>query len=233
MARINLGSLVTDITGSVGTETYSRNQGGAYVKERAGPSGPPSANQLVVTTAMTDLSREWSGTLTEAQRKGWREYASRFPRPNTWGQRSLKNGYTRFIAVNFPNYENRSLLFTANAPTDPPLSMPIFELEADSVPPRVIVFAPLISQTDLMAPLVNYTYIGVEQNPGVSFYKSPFVRINRQSRTLGSWQSAPMVIPVTTGLLTTGQKIWVRIRVQCSLCFATSPLGTANAIIDA
>ena len=121
MALINLGSIVADIRGSVGDETYSRNQGGAYVRARSGPSAPPNANQLNITASMTALSQAWSGTLTEANRNTWHEYAEQFPRPNRWGKRVLSNGYTRFVSINFPRYVATGLLTRSVAAAKPPL----------------------------------------------------------------------------------------------------------------
>ncbi|HUW33205.1 MAG TPA: hypothetical protein VM223_16475, partial [Planctomycetota bacterium] len=91
MAGIQLGSIVSDIRGSVGTETYSRGQGGLYVKARSGPTGEPTAKQIQSTDATTALSQAWSDTLTEAQRETWRTYAAQFPKANRWGKHTYKN----------------------------------------------------------------------------------------------------------------------------------------------
>ena len=232
MAVIHTGSIVSDISGSVGTETYSRNQGGLFVKTRKGPTAPPSESQLEVTATITALSRAWSDTLTDGQRETWRTYAAQFPEANHWGERLLHNGYARFIAVNFPRFRNADALATAVAPTAPPFCTPGFILTATTVPDMFTIPKPIINEIDELHTLWVFTYIGIEKTPGVNYYSGPWKFLSFHTRTLQAWTAAPLTVTVAPPVYTTGKKIWLRMRIQCSNCFNISPLAQAAAIFD-
>jgi len=233
MAVIQTGSIVSDIRGSVGEETYSRNQGGLYVAARSGPSGEPSANQLAVTAAMTALSAAWSATLSDPNRETWRTYGRQFPTPNRWGKPTITNGYCRFIAVNFPQYIENAAIATLNAPTAPPINMPNLSFTATTAPDEFTIPAPVLTIPAEDSNLWIYTYIGVEQPAGVSFYANPFTKFDCSIRTLDAWQAADLVLLSLPAAFTTAKKIWLRQRIQCATSFAISTPGYASAIFDA
>ena len=233
MAVIRLGSIVSDIRGSIGEETYSRGQGGLYVKARSGPTGEPTAKQLASTAATTALSQAWSATLTEAQRESWQTYAKQFPRPNQWGQPSLKNGFTRFIAVNFPQYVQSSAVAFRTAPVQPPFTPPVFSFTATTAPDKFIIPAPLVNICNGSHVLWLYIYVGTEQNVGRNYYRTPYTSLYYTTRAYSIWQYFPLTISVVPAVYTTGKKIWLRMRIQCSECGHISTPAQASAIFDA
>lgn len=233
MAVVQLGSIVQDIRGSVGEETYSRGQGGIIVRKRTGPGGVPNANQIAITDTMTDLSAAWSDTLTQQDRETWRTYAKQFPRANRWGKKNLRNGYTRFIATNFNRYVQTQTIATATAPVSPPLNLPAMILTATADPDRFSFPAPDINESDPTHVLWIFTYIGVQQNAGVNFYKHPFRLLDFSTITLEAWRAAPLIVESDPPAYTAGKKIWTRTRIQCSDSFAISPPAYASAIFDA
>ena len=56
MALIKTGPAVAVISGSVGGTVFSRNKGGAYMRNRSIPVNPQSAAQVVVRAAMAFLT---------------------------------------------------------------------------------------------------------------------------------------------------------------------------------
>lgn len=117
MAVIKAGALIADIRGKVGTNVFSRNQGGAIVRDLGTWAQPDTDAQTECRNTLEDLAVAWSSTLTEAQREAWRTYAVTNPRPNRWGVRSLTNGYVTFIRHNFHSYLDTSALQFPTAPT--------------------------------------------------------------------------------------------------------------------
>jgi len=230
---IQTGSIVSDIRGSVGNETFARNQGGLYVRARAGPAGEPSANQIAIHESVTALSQVWSGTLTEAQRETWRTYAAQFPRRNQWGETSLKNGYTRFIAVNFPHHVAADGIGFASAPTAPPLGPTNFSFTATTTPDTFTIPIPLLPAANPDNDLWIFTYVGAEQNQGVSFYRHPFQLLDVTTKTKTAWTAVALTIVVDPPAYTTAKKIWLRLRVQDSATGSLSTTAYASAIFDA
>lgn len=74
MARITMGITVTDISGSAGGTTFSRNRYGRYLKNKPNPVNPSTSLQQVVRNIFTTLAGTWA-TLTAAQRTAWKTFA--------------------------------------------------------------------------------------------------------------------------------------------------------------
>lgn len=229
MAVVKTGSIVTDIRGSVGDETYSRNQGGIYVRTRKGPGGTPTAKQTAITDAMSDLSQAWSDTLTEAQRSSWRQYANEHPRPNRWGTKLCTNGYTRFIAVNFPEYVRTSAILRSSAPTAPPIRPPQFAFTILATGGQITVTLPLTIPLPSTGTFRVYLYVSPWQSQGINYYSAPFQYKSTNLKTSGTWGTSPWNVPVSTP--TSGDiKFFARLRAQDTATGAISTIAQANAI---
>lgn len=174
MAVIDTGSIVNDIRGSVGNETYGRNQGGLYVRARAGPAGQPTQEQIKVTDAMSAVSAHWSSQLTAQQRADWRSYAHQHPRPNRWGQPSLTNGYTRFIAANIRPHIAAQAIPYEDAPDGPPLHLALYEITADAGTDNITVTAQPLNYDIPDRTTQVSAYWGDAVGAGVNFYGSPW-----------------------------------------------------------
>lgn len=228
MAGIKTGSIVSDIRGSVGNQTYSRNQGGLYVSARAGPAGEPTQNQIDITDAMRDLAQAWSAELSQAERDSWQQYAAQHPRPNRWGDRLLNNGYTRFIGVNFPEYVRTSAIFRMIAPVAPPLGPPAFSFELMEFVKQIDIDLPLTIPLPDDSTLRAYLYLSPYVSQGVSYYSAPFAYIATNLKTDGNWSSDPWRVNVTVEF---GEDVqfFARLRVQDTITGAISTVAQASA----
>lgn len=96
MAHIRSGSIVSDIRGKVGTEIYSRNKGGAYVKAFTSPVQPDTQPQLDARADMGTAVAAWQA-LTNEDRRQWNILASSRRESNRIGIKTSKSGYNLFI----------------------------------------------------------------------------------------------------------------------------------------
>lgn len=151
MAVIKAGSLIADIRGKVGTNVFSRGQGGATVRDVGSWVQPDNEAQQSVRDTIEALSQAWSSTLTAADRKTWRSYAKTNPRPDQWGTRNLTNGYSAFVRHNFHSYQDTSVLQFNDAPTSNPIHPPAITLKVQQKAAIIIVGA--------ISPAVDGTYI--------------------------------------------------------------------------
>lgn len=214
MAVIQTGSIVSDIRGSVGTETYGRNQGGLYVRARAGPAGPPTAEQIKITDAMALLSAHWSSDLTDQQRADWRSYAAQHPRVDRWGSPRLSNGYTRFIAVNFRSAVPAGIVNWEDAPIAPPLHPPTFTFTADAGTDVVTVTAQPTNYPVPTQLMIVYAYFGRPQAPGVNFYGSPWFYASNNLFVPGvGWLNDPWNIGHPDDLIL-DDRLWLKFVIQ-------------------
>lgn len=229
MASIRTGSIVSDIRGSVGTETYARNQGGIYVRARTTPEYKNTAAQQACRGAMTDLSRYWSSTLTLTQRTAWRKYARQHPKPNRWGNLHLVNGYTRFIEINFHRYRLDSAVAFPSPPTQAHLHQPIFTFTADGLADTVTIALPPSSYSPPWPDLELFAYGGDNISPGVNFYASPWRYIAR-NKFNAAWTSDPWTIDYPLDLIATDQ-VFLRLIAQNSDTGELSEAYQTSAII--
>jgi len=97
--------ILTQASGSVGGSTFSRNAGGMYIRARAIPTNPGTAEQNAVRWIMADLTSRWNNLLTDEQRLGWKLYSDNVQLPNTLGEQIKVGAMPMFIRSNLPRYQ--------------------------------------------------------------------------------------------------------------------------------
>lgn len=90
----------SDVRGSMGGITYSRNRSGAYRRARVSPVNPNTARQQAARSRFTFLTARWSSVLTDAQRTAWNQYADAVPVLNRLGDSIKLSGFNMFIRSN-------------------------------------------------------------------------------------------------------------------------------------
>lgn len=103
MAIIKAGPIIGDIRGSIGGQTFSRNRFGAYSRQRVIPVNPATTRQENVRAAMSQLQERFRNTLTQAQKDGWKAYASETPLLNKLGDQILPTAINMFLRANVIN----------------------------------------------------------------------------------------------------------------------------------
>jgi hypothetical protein len=75
MARVKFGSLLTEISGSIGGSTFQRNKYGNTLRNKPNPIKSQSPSQLSVRQLMKQAHDAWTA-LTDAERKQWQQYTT-------------------------------------------------------------------------------------------------------------------------------------------------------------
>lgn len=209
MATIETGSIVSDIRGSIGGETYSRNPGGLYVKARSSPAQPASAYRDTVQAALTALTQAWSGTLTESQRTGWRQYAKTWPDHNRLGQVIQHTGFNHFVRCNFYFYVAYSSIQFSNPPEAGPAHLPQFTFTANSGTNQVTIALPMVSYPTPPVWQFLFLYIGKEVNTGRNYYSTPWRWRSHNYWNGTIWTHDPWVVS-TPWNITSGKKLFCK-----------------------
>lgn len=210
MATIRTGSIVSDIRGSVGSETYSRNPGGLYVKARSTPTQPASSHRDLTQLALTTITQAWSGTLTEAQRAGWRQYAKRWPIPNRLGQMIHVTGLNHFVRCNFYEFLSHTSVRNLNAPPSGPAHIPTFTFTANGTSNQVTIALPMTNYSPPPTEQRLYLFLGEGINSGRTYYSSPW-RWSGYNWWSGSyWVNSPWTVS-TPWPISAGNKIFAKI----------------------
>ena len=98
MAIFTPGPTVAALSGSIGGSVYSRNRGGAYIRNRAVPITSTTPEALAAKTRFTDASQDWQG-LTTGQREAWQQFADANPVINALGKPIILSGAQAFIGI--------------------------------------------------------------------------------------------------------------------------------------
>lgn len=167
------GTIIAAASGSVGGLTFSRNRGGAYIRVRAVPVDPGSAEQIVVRNALTTLVTRWGDVLTPAQRELWDVYATNVPVTNALGNEIFLTGINHYTRSNVPRIQAAVGIVDA-APT-------VFNL-GSFTPPTLAIAPPLALSTtfDDTDEWANedggfmLIYGSRPQAPSLNFFKGPY-----------------------------------------------------------
>lgn len=100
MALVKFGGGVTQMSGSVGGDTFARNRYGNYVRARTKPINPQSTQQGVVRSVLAFLAQYWKDTLTTAQRQAWTDYGAAVAMKNRLGESTYMTGFNHFVRSN-------------------------------------------------------------------------------------------------------------------------------------
>lgn len=102
MARIVFGTIITDIRGRIGGQTFSRNGSGNYVKNQAAVNNFASPNRTIRRNLVQFFSRQWA-TIGPFAQSSWNTFAQTvtFTRPGDGSVYSLSgfNCYQKYNQI--------------------------------------------------------------------------------------------------------------------------------------
>ena len=87
MAKVQLGSTLADIRGSIGSNTYSRNHQGIFIRTRKTPANPRTILQVYLRSLLKGAGGWWWSALTPTQRAEWTAKAAQTRVTNTLAMR--------------------------------------------------------------------------------------------------------------------------------------------------
>jgi hypothetical protein len=99
MATIKTGQVVAEIRGKLNGSVFSRNKGGAYVRQFVKPTNPDSTKQAETRGVFGTLMSDWRA-LTQAQRDSWTAAADNYPVQNKVGDTIKYSGAQLFCRCN-------------------------------------------------------------------------------------------------------------------------------------
>lgn len=201
----------TQMSGSIGGTTYSRNRFGAYKRNRSVPVNPNTDRQVAVRNAVRSISIAWETQLSEQQRGGWETYAAAIDWQNRLGQTVNLTGLNHFIRSNTPRVISR-IARVNEAPVIPELA--IAELELDAAASEATQdltingdgAAPWVGEADAW----HFVYMGRPQAAGIKFFGGPWRLLTAIPGAGPPPYPAVAAAPFT---VTDGQRIWVRTRI--------------------
>jgi len=222
MAKVLLGPLVGQISGSIGGATYSHNRFGYYIRQKVKPVVINSYWTQIQRSIFKMVTSAWKD-LTPAEALSWNVYAQNNPVTDCLGMSNTLTGHQAHQMLNINIMRTDGTLITAppsvSAPT-PFTSITINPSLANSGP--ILGFAP--------TPLTADQYIQIDgaitDSPNIKNVNAFFKRICYK------WPSMPTAVQLKSnleerfGTLVIGQRVTLR----CSIIDGTTGLQSVPLI---
>ncbi len=175
MAKVLFGGGVQEMRRSLAGNTFSRNKGGAYTRQRVRPTNPQTVDQINKREILSNLSKQWGVELTQGQRDAWTDFAELNPRTDVLGQTLILSGIQMFISLN-----ERLLIAAATTIVQPPLNQDVTQVTTLSTTFDIglgdafnITFDPVGQSNEVLQ--INST---PQLSPGINFIKNRLRLIN-------------------------------------------------------
>jgi len=222
-------ALVTQISGSIGGMTGSRNRGGNYLRARAIPTDPSSAAQQRMRAIFAFSSSGWAG-LTAAQRAAWSLFGENVPVTDALGDSINLSGQQWYVA-SVSTRVNANISPVSDGPTV--FTRPeVGELDTlTAEPPDEIAFtydATQLWATETGGALI--VQVGRPQGAGVNFFRGPW----RTAGTILGDDTTPPTSPAAIAspfALTDDQNVWVRVIATTADGRVSAPVILGPAIV--
>lgn len=226
-AKFTPGAIVSEVRGKIAATVFSRNKGGAVIRNRIKPINRRSVLQSTRRQVLGNLASSWRG-LSESERASWNSAAPNFPVQDTLGQTIYLSGEQMYVRFN----ANLVLMGEAEiqtAPTSFAFSIFTITLTAAAGAGTVsLAFTP----SPMPAGNALAVYATEPLSPGIS---SPNASKFRYLQTIEPTDTTPVDIATAYvalfGAITTkaGEKIFVEVR---PIAFASGQPGAPLRAFD-
>lgn len=97
MAICKYGEIITELRGSIGGTTYSRNKAGTYARQKRKPVYPHTVDQVNRAALLSKYSVAWLNVLSDANRINWNDQAAATTWTNPLDQEYSPSGQNLFV----------------------------------------------------------------------------------------------------------------------------------------
>ena len=227
MAKVKFSALISEMRNKLNGSVFSRNRGGAYLRNKVTPLNPQTTAQVEARSLLASFSQAWRA-LTQVQRDAWNAAVSNWTTTDVFGDSVKPTGATLFIRLNINiSIAGGSVINTPPAPVGVE-ALTLLELEAlepgsvltmDFLPGSVPTGVSMVVE---MTPCLS---------PGISNANSQFrvIEVLSEGVPTPATLSGPYVNKF--GPLVAGQKVFVRAKMINVTTGETSQKLVANAIV--
>lgn len=201
----------TQMSGSAGGTTHSKNRFGFYLRGRTKPVNPNTDRQVAVRNAVRSLTIAWQNVLTQVQRDAWDVYGSNIPWQNKLGEPVTLTGLNHYVRSNTPLVQN-GIARVDVAPVIFNLATAELALTATASEAT----QDLTIDGEAVAPWVGeagawqFFSMGIPQNGAIKFFGGPY----RQLTAVPGAGPPPFPVVIATAFpFAEGQRLWVRSRI--------------------
>lgn len=202
--------IFTNISGSTGGVTASRNKGGQYLRARTTPVNPNSTSQQLARSRFTNANEGWSA-LTTAQRADWNDYAQLQNWTNRLGDPIRLSGQQAYVG-SYSALESATITPVIAPP--PPNTRPASLVIPAFAPAIVATNVGLFTAGTLTGADRYVIAVSPPLPPGVTSYKGPYRiggPVDGDAAAIDMSLAVYDAIFVARGTPTLGQRFAIRI----------------------
>lgn len=227
MAKIKFSAMVSEVRGKLNGSVFSKNRGGAYLRNKVTPVNLQSLAQGKVRASLTNLSQSWRG-LTEAQRAAWNTAVANFATTDIFGDIKSPSGINLYTKINL-NLAN----IAQAALTTPPLpsSVGVFNSLTITATASTAALSVAFTQAGIAAGQTVVVEATTQLSAGKNFVKSEFRKIGTFTGGTASPYNALSAYTAKFGPLVAGQKIFIRMKAVSNTTGQAGQYTTASVIV--
>jgi len=227
MAKVLFGQGITDISGSIAGNTFSRNRGGSYIRRKGQPTNPDTPAQQAARAIVSAFSQNWRN-LTQAQRDAWNGATGNFPFNDRLGQQRFLSGEQLYVRL------NSTLAAVGLAPiTAPPIPGAIPNAAVSGVTIEVGTTTFDITLTDPSNAFTLQVFATPPLSPGIEYVKQRYKQIAAVTGGGGSpidvWSDYIAVF----GVPPVGTKVFSKVVVVANASGLSASGSSGDAIVNA
>lgn len=226
MAKIKFGMMMTDASGKLGGQVFSKNRGGAYVRTKTTPSNPQTTAQMNVRGIFASISSAWS-TLTEANRLSFNNFVADYAKTDIFGDLRNPSGKALYQRLNQNLAISGQLAITTCVS---PVSVPFANLSSAEASVGADEF--LVNTLGITTGSTLVVWATPPLSQGTTFVKNKLRQLEIFAGGVPSGNDIVTSYTSKFGALEVGQNIYIGVRVINSNGQA-SPLEVIKAVISA
>ena len=229
MAKVKFSALISEMRNKLNGSVFSRNRGGAYLRNKVTPLNPQTSAQVAARSLLTFFSQSWR-SLTEAQRLAWSGAVASWSTTDVFGDTVNPTGATLYIRLNC-----NIAIAGGTAIVLPPA--PLGAAALDSLSCEAFESTQDLDITFTASPIPADHAMVLEStgnlSPGISNANSSFRTIEVVAAASASPYSAGNAQVAKFGSVVTGQKIFVRAKMIRLSTGETSQRQVTSTIVAA
>lgn len=229
MAKVKFSALISEMRNKLNGSVFSRNRGGAYLRNKVTPLNPQTSAQVAARSLLTFFSQSWR-SLSDDQRAAWNGSVASWSSTDIFGDTINPTGATLYIRLNC----NISIAGGTA------ISLPPAQLGAAALTSLSIVAdasANTLAVTFAASPVPADHAMVIEStanlSPGISNANSNFRTIEVVAAAATSPHAAGASQVTKFGAMVEGQKIFVRAKMIRLSTGETSQRQVTNTIVVA
>lgn len=229
MAKVKFSALISEMRGKLNGSVFSRNRGGAYIRNKVTPLNPQTIFQVGVRSFFTTLTQAWRG-LAAAERAAWNSAVANFVGTDIFGDSLTLSG------ANLHQRLNLNLLNIGEpAITTPPVPAPVIPFATMTLAVSEGGGTVAIAYTDvILATDTVLVFMTPGVSPGREFVKNDYRLIGvMEAADVTPFDIAAAYITKFGAIPAEGQKIFVKVKTIIKLSGLQSGELTAQTLVAA